>query len=259
VISRSEAKSRAAILDVASASPQGAAKLVPCPRSELSGADLVVLTAGATPETVPDRSELHAVNRAITQEILTETRLAPTTMLIVMATPVDDIAPLARRISGLPSPQVIGFGGDLDCNRLAAVLRAHGISAEGVHVVGEHGRKGIPVYPGEQAYETVADQTRSYLSTIIKLSGPPRNLATSVLLDKLITSIASDASRQHHVCGFHQELGVFLTWPFTVGRQGLLAPGSVRLGPKAQAAFDVLLEERRRKRAQLEVDQPLGP
>lgn len=258
VISRSKGKSRAAIMDVASASPHGAVRLVPCPRSEMSNADLVVLTAGSTPETVPDRSELWKVNRAITEELLTEAQLTPSTTLIVLATPVDDTAAFAQRTTGLPCSRVIGFGGDLDRNRLASILLSRGMPEEPIHAVGEHGKKAIPVYPGEDEYEEVAGQARDYLSTIIGLAGPPRNLATSVLLDRLITSIASDARRTHHVCGFHREFGVFLTWPFAVGRQGLVAPNPVQLGPLAQAAFDLLLQERVRKRVLLEQGESAG-
>jgi malate/lactate dehydrogenase len=245
VMSRSEDKSRAAIMDVASVRPRDAAKLVPSPYTQMSQADVVVLTAGATPEAVPDRNELYRLNCTIVEGILTQSELAPSTTLILLATPVDDVAAFAQRRTGLPANLVIGFGGDLDRNRLASVLLSRGKPAEGIHIVGEHGRKTIPVYPGEEEYVQVAAQVRRYLATIIELAGPPRNLATSVLLDELIRSIATDARRTHHVCGYHGELGAFLTWPFTVGRKGLIAPQAVRLEKHAQADLDKLLEERR--------------
>lgn len=247
VMSRSEHKSRAAIMDVASARPRGAAKLVPATYTEMSQADVVVLTAGATPEAVPERTELLVLNCTIAHEILLQSELAPSTIVIVLATPVDDIAAFAQRQTGLPASRVMGFGGDLDRNRLASVLLSRGKPAEGIHIVGEHGRKTIPVYPGEGEYDQVATQVRRYLGTIIDLAGPPRNLATSVLLDELVTSIATDARRTHHVCGYHAGLGVFLTWPFTVGREGLIAPQAVHLEKHAQADLDKLLGEKRHR------------
>jgi malate/lactate dehydrogenase len=210
-------------------------------------AGVVVVTAGATPEAVPDRNELYRVNCTIVEGILAQSELAPSTTLILLATPVDDIASFARRKTGLPANRVIGFGGDLDRNRLASVLLSRGEPAAGIHIVGEHGRNTIPVYPGEEEYDQVATRVRRYLTTIIALAGPPRNLATSVLLDRLVTSIATDARRTHHVCGYHGELGVFLTWPFIVGWEGLIAPQIVGLETNAQADLDNLLEERRRK------------
>jgi malate/lactate dehydrogenase len=245
VMSRSEKKSRAAIMDVASARPHGAAKLVPSPYTQMSEADVVVLTAGATPEAVPDRTELYRLNCTIAQEILNQSELSPSTILVLLATPVDDVTAFAQRKTGLPANQVLGFGGDLDRNRLASVLLSRGQPAEGIHIVGEHGRNAIPVYPGEADYDEVAAQVRRYLATIIELAAPPRNLATSVLLDELVTSIATDARRIHHVCGYHGELRVFLTWPFTVGRKGLIVPQTVHLEKRAQADLDKLLEERR--------------
>jgi len=234
-------------MDVASATPAGAAKLQPSAYSQMSAADVVILTAGASPEPIPDREEMHRRNRAITGDILAKSKWTSTTMLIVLATPVDDIAPFAQRATGLPLPQVIGFAGDVDRNRLAAILFSRGLPADYIHVVGEHGRKVIPEYPEEKDYDRVALQARNYLSTIIELAGPPRNLATSVLLDELVQSIATDSQRTHHVCGLHPGLGVFLTWPFKVGRHGLRGPEAVHPGRQAQRDTDKLVEERRRK------------
>lgn len=252
VMSRRWSKSRAAVMDVASARPHGALKLIPSPYAHMSWADIVVLTAGATPEAVPDRQELHAVNRTIIGDILDQSEWPSSTKLIVLATPVDDITAFAQRETGLPHARVMGFGGDLDRNRLASVLLALGQQAESIHIVGEHGRKAIPVYPGEEEYEQVASQVRRYLATIIELAGPPRNLATSVLLGALVTTIATDAQKVHHVCGYHPKFGVHLTWPFKVGRAGLIAPDVLHPGKRAQADLEALVEERRGMEALLE-------
>lgn len=252
VMSRRWSKSRAAVMDVASARPHGALKLVPSPYAHMFRADVVVITAGATPEAVPDRQELLAVNRTIVGDILDQSEWAPSTKLIVLATPVDDITAFAQRRTGLPHARVMGFGGDLDRNRLASVLLALGQQAENIHVVGEHGRKAIPVYPGEDQYDQVASQVRRYLATIIELAGPPRNLATSVLLGALVSTIATDAHKMHHVCGYHPKFGVHLTWPFNVGRTGLIGPDVLYPGTCAQADLNALVEERRRKESLLE-------
>ncbi len=53
--------------------------------------------------------------------------LAPQATLIVLATPVDDITALAQWKTGLPPTRVMGFGGDLDRNRLASILLAQGM------------------------------------------------------------------------------------------------------------------------------------
>lgn len=246
VMSRSQKKAKAAVMDVASACPHRARKLVPSPYSQMSQANVVILTAGATPEAVPDRGELYRLNCRIVEEILGHSNLAPPATLIVLATPVDDITAFAQWKTGLPPARVMGFGGDLDRNRLASVLLSQGMPAEGIHIVGEHGRKSIPVYPGEKDYDQVARGVRRYLSAIIELAGPPRNLATSVLLDELVTSITTDAGRTHHVCGYHPQLAVHLTWPFRIGRKGLMAPTAVHVGKQARGDLDRLLEERRR-------------
>jgi len=247
VMSRSETKSRAAILDVASACPAGAQKLVPAAYAQMGESDVVVLTSGATPDVVPDPQQLHATNLAITEDILSQSRLGPSTILILLSTPVDDITVFVQKRTGLPVSHVLGFGGDVDRNRLASILLRRGMPIEGVNLVGEHGKRAIPVYPGEEDYAEIAAQVRSYLATIIALAGPPKNLATAVLLGQLVESIATDSQRTHNVCGYHPELGVYLTWPFVIGREGVVRPEAVHLGARAQVDLEQLVAERRNK------------
>lgn len=124
---------------------------------------------------------------------------------------MDDITVFAQHRTGLPVSRVLGFGGDVDRNRLASILLRRGKPAGDINLVGEHGKKAIPVYPGEEDYAEIASQVRSYLATIIELTGPPKNLATTVLLGQLVDSIATDAQRVHNVCGYHPEFGLYLT------------------------------------------------
>ena len=217
------------------------------PARRYEASSFVLLTVVCPRRCHYHRRSFPRLNRAITGEILAKAKCAPTTILIVLATPVDDIAPFAQRATGLPPSQVIRFGGDLDRNRLASILLSRGLPADHISVVGEHGRKVIPVYAEEEDYDQVASRAHNYLSTVIELAGLPRNLATSVLLDELVQSIAADSQRTHHVCGYHPEFGMFLTWPFKVGRQELSGPETVHLGRQAQGDLDKLIEERRRK------------
>jgi L-lactate dehydrogenase len=247
VMSRSEGKSRAAIMDVASACPSGAQKLTAVPYPRMSECDIVVLTSGATPEAVLDPHKLRSVNLSITEGILAQSEFGLSTTIIALATPVDDVTVFVQKITGLPVDRVMGFGGDLDRNRLASILLRRGKLMDDVNLVGEHGKGAIPVYLGEEDYQEVSSELRSYLATMITLSGPPKNLATAVLLGKLIASIATDARRSHNVCGYHEEFDTYLTWPFVIGRDGVVRPDIVQLGPNARVNLAQLVSERRRK------------
>ncbi|GAG17724.1 unnamed protein product, partial [marine sediment metagenome] len=105
----------------------------------------------------------------------------------------------------------------------------------------------IPVYAGEKNYPKVAKLVRGYLSTIIKLVVSPRNLASGILLARLVDTIVSSRPRVHYVCGFHQHLNVYLTWPYQVGRSGVEQPISVDLGSNAANDLDSLIAIRKSK------------
>lgn len=87
--------------------------------------------------------------------ILDTAPVKSTAILVCLATPVDDITAHIQRRYGLPHPQVLEFGGDLDRNRLAYLLSQRQIPTGGIGVVGEHGKNTIPVYSGERNYEEV--------------------------------------------------------------------------------------------------------
>ena len=91
----------------------------------------------------------------------------------------------------------------------------------------------------------------NFLGDITAQGGRPRNLATGLLLAKLAESIVMDLNRVHHVCGYHPDYSLYLTWPFRIGRKGILGPEPVNLLPRARADLLALVEKKRKKREQL--------
>jgi L-lactate dehydrogenase len=237
--------SKAAIMDVASAKPKAALKLSVAPFQRISESDILLLTSGVQMKEGETGRDVLSGNIEVMNAILDSAPLKSTAILIGLATPVDEITAHIQKRYGLPYPQVFGFGGDLDRNRLAYVLGQRQIPAEGIGVVGEHGKNTIPVYPGEKDYEEVAKKVGNFLGEITAQGGRPRNLATGPLLAALAESIVCDSHRVHYVCGYHPGYKLYLTWPFRIGRKGVIGPEPVTLFPRAGERLKALIDRKK--------------
>jgi L-lactate dehydrogenase len=115
-----------------------------------SGADIVVITAGAKQKAGQARLELAGVNAGICRELIPRLlAAAPDAIILMVSNPVDVLTYAALKISGLPRPRVMGSGTVLDSSRFrhliaqrcrAAVSNVHG------YIVGEHGDSEIPLW-----------------------------------------------------------------------------------------------------------------
>jgi L-lactate dehydrogenase len=237
--------SKSAIMDVASAKPEAALKLKIAPFSRLSEPDILLMTSGGQMDVAQSGKDVLAGNIEVMNAILDKGPPKKSAVVIGLATPVDDVTAHMQKRHGLLHPQVLGFGGDLDRNRLAYVLSLKQIPNQGIAVVGEHGRNAIPVYAGEKEFDAVADRVRFFLRDITAQGGRPRNLATGLMMANLVESIVTDAGRIHFVCGFHPDYQVYMTWPYRIGRKGVLGPEPLTLFPRAQEALKTLIAKRR--------------
>jgi len=94
--------------------------------------DVVVIAAGVPRKPGMSREDLLATNRAIVEEVVRESvARSPNAFLLVVTNPLDTMAYLAKRISGLPRNRVIGQAGVLDSTRFRAfVAQALDVSVE---------------------------------------------------------------------------------------------------------------------------------
>lgn len=246
VSSRKPETATAAILDVASAFPKAAAKMRFETPEMISDSDIIVITAGVT-QKGKTAGETHGPNLKIAEDVVRATSLKQSAVLICVATPVDDLTVEVQRIAGLPTKQVIGFGGDLDSNRLQYILQARGIPNESAVAIGEHGPNAVPVYQGEASYDEVTNELHQFWLKIAKHVDIVRNLATAELIARLVDSIATDAKRTHNVCAYQADYGVHLTWPFVIGRGGAEQASKVELSQNSARALDALADARKQR------------
>lgn len=130
--------------------------------ADCAGADIVVVTAGAAQK--PDESRLELVHRnaAIYKQIIPEiTRYTQDAILVIVTNPVDVMAHVAYKLSGLPAKQVIGSGTVLDTARFKFLLSQHcQVDVKNVHayILGEHGDTEVPIWSLANVAGTKFDQ-----------------------------------------------------------------------------------------------------
>jgi L-lactate dehydrogenase len=117
---------------------------------DCAGAAITVISAGAAQKPGETRLDLVRKNGAIFRQIVPAVaRSNPTGIIVVATNPVDVLAYLTYRISGLPAAKVIGSGTILDTARFRALLAEHyGVDPRSVHayVAGEHGDTEVPIW-----------------------------------------------------------------------------------------------------------------
>lgn len=168
-----------------------------------------------------------------------------TSIVVIVASPVDDLTAIGAKLFQLPTRQIIGFGGDLDVHRLDYVLARRALPTRSIAVIGEHGARAIPVYRGEVEYGSVASELREFLAHIWRVAGKPRNLATGVLLCRLLNSLGAQRLSRHHVTTYCPEYEQHLTWPSVVSAEGVVDRLPLQLGPAAQRQLGDLLALKR--------------
>ena len=111
--------------------------------SDCKDAEIVVITAGAAQKPGQTRLELSEINAKIMKQITKDIMASGFNGIIIVATnPVDLMAYVVAKVSGLPKNRVIGSGTVLDTARLRYLIGDYlKISSKNVHayIMGEHG------------------------------------------------------------------------------------------------------------------------
>jgi L-lactate dehydrogenase len=112
-------------------------------------ANIIVITAGARQSPGETRDELLNRNRIIFESICSQLLPVPdSTIIVIVANPVDVLTGLFQRLSGLPTNRVIGSGTFLDSMRFRRAISEYThVSPSNIHalVIGEHGDAQVPV------------------------------------------------------------------------------------------------------------------
>ena len=139
-------------LDMAEAAPIGRfdAKIIGTnDYAEISGSDIVVITAGLPRKPGMDRLDLLHKNAKIIEEVSKNiAKYAPDTVVIMVTNPVDVMTYHSWKVTGFPENRVMGQAGVLDSARFAAFIAMElDVSVEDISamVLGGHGDEMVPL------------------------------------------------------------------------------------------------------------------
>jgi malate dehydrogenase len=113
------------------------------------GSDIIIITAGIARKPGMSREDLLKTNADIVGKAATETlKYSPDAIYIVLTNPLDTMAYLTMKMTGLPRERVIGQAGILDSARMRAFVALEtGVSVENIncYVLGGHGDEMVPL------------------------------------------------------------------------------------------------------------------
>ena len=225
--------------------------------------NIVVLTAGAAQKPGQSRLELVKINANITKAVCESLKANNFDGILVVANnPVDIMAYVAWKVSGLPKNHVIGSGTVLDTARLRHGLSEFlGVADSNVHayIMGEHGDSSfVPwthTYIGCKSLLEYLDENNIPLSTLQDIHIEARDKAYKIIelkratyygigfaLRRIVTAILNNekcilpvSSYQN---GEYGQEGYFIGTPSVVGSNGIEKIVRLPLNENDQNRFD---------------------
>lgn len=211
--------------------------------SKTAGSDVAVITSGIPRKPGMTREELIGINAGIVKTV-SENLIAqsPNVIIIVVSNPMDTMAYLAHKATGLPKNRIIGMGGALDSARfkfrLAEALECPQSDVEGM-VIGGHSdtgmvpliekavRNSVPVseFLSEEKQAEVVEATKVGGATLTKLLGTSAWYAPGAAVSELVRAIALDSKKMYPCSALLEgEYGlndISLGVPCIIGKNGI--------------------------------------
>ena len=225
-----------------------------------AGSDIVILTAGLPRKPGMSRDDLLSANAEIVGKAAVETlKHSPDAIYIILTNPLDTMAYLTMKLTGLPRSRVVGQAGVLDSARMRAfVAREVGISVENVncYVLGGHGDEMVPLtrhsnvagiplneYLPDDKLEAIVSRTRKGGGEIVNLlKTGSAYYAPSAAVAQMTEAILKDRNLVLPCSAYMQgEYGlkdIFFGVPVVLNRSGMARIIEYKLSPDEQALFD---------------------
>ncbi|MFI8379366.1 malate dehydrogenase [Leeuwenhoekiella sp. NPDC079379] len=181
--------------------------------SKTANSDVAVITSGIPRKPGMTREELIGINAGIVKDVATNLiKHSPNVIIIVVSNPMDTMAYLVHKATGLPKNQIIGMGGALDSARfkyrLAEALECPISDVDGM-VIGGHSDTGmIPLtrlatrnsvlaseFLTEDRLNQVLEDTKVGGATLTKLLGTSAWYAPGAAVSGMVQAIACDQKK----------------------------------------------------------------
>ncbi len=264
-------RAQAETLDISHALPYTAySRIYAGDYADLSGADILIITAGTHQTPGESRLNLLERNQQIFRDIIRNIiNYAADSIILVATNPVDLLTAYTIGESGLPAGRIIGSGTILDTARFRIILSQHlKLAPQSIHayVLGEHGDSEVLIWSaalaGNMPLESYAAEMGISLNAEIKnhIDSEVRNAAYKIIAGKGATyyGIASGLCRICKAIAFNENAiltvsghieeiegvkNICLSMPSIINRDGL----KKILYPELSASEHVLLQQSAKK------------
>ena len=208
-----------------------------------TGSDIIVITAGLPRKPGMSRDDLLTSNASIVSEVVKETiHRSSDAIYIVLTNPLDAMAYLTLKLSGLPANKVVGQAGILDSARMRSFVAAElGVSVENVdcYVLGGHGDEMVPLtgisnVAGQSLREVISperlaaivDRTRKGGGEIVSLlKTGSAYYAPAIAVTQMVEAILKDkhliVPASAYMNGEYGLNDIFFGVPVQLGRSGI--------------------------------------
>lgn len=211
--------------------------------SKTADSDVAVITSGIPRKPGMTREELISTNAGIVKQVAENIiKNSPNVTIIVVSNPMDTMAYLAHKSTGLSKNKIIGMGGALDSARfkyrLAEALDCPASDVDGM-VIGGHSdtgmipltrlatRNSVPVskFISNDKLENVKEETKVGGATLTKLLGTSAWYAPGAAVSAMVQAIAQDSKKMFPCsCLLDGEYGlkdISIGVPAIIGKNGI--------------------------------------
>ncbi len=242
---------------------------------DTAGSSVVVITSGSPRKTGMSRDDLVAVNSAVMKSVVPQVlEHSADCVIIVVTNPLDAMAYLTLKISGLHKSRVMGMSGVLDTGRFRSIVAAEmGVSVENVSacILGAHGDTMViiprltkigPVpltdlLPQKRVDELIDRSVNSGAEIVGLLKTGSAFYAPGMAAAQMAEAIVKDAKRVLPVCAYLDgEFGlsdIYMGVPAKIGAAGVEEVLEFDLMPDEQKALSKSAESVRNLIAMLDL------
>ena len=210
--------------------------------TDMSGADVLIVTAGIPRKPGQSRDDLVATNLPIIRDVANNVKKhCPDAFVIVISNPLDAMVYELKRVAGLPRERVIGMAGVLDSGRFQLFLaREAGVSVKDIRttVLGGHGDDMVPVLSyctidgvpvrqliAKAKLDAIVDRTRKGGGEIVGLMGTSAYYAPASSAVAMAESYLLDQKRllpaAAYLDGEYGYKDLFMGVPVVIGGKGI--------------------------------------
>lgn len=226
---------------------------------DISGSDIVVITAGLPRKPGMSREDLISKNAAIVKDVSLKIRsYAPDSIVIVVTNPLDAMTYLAYKTTGFPKSRVMGMAGVLDGARFTALiadeLKVHR-SLIKTCVMGSHGDTMVPIismtfvkgkplssFMSQEKINSIVKRTCDRGAEIVSLLGTgSAYYSPSAAVLRMIRAIIDDlgevVTASAYLEGEYGLKDIFMGVPCRLDSRGVLGVVEMDISEDEKAAF----------------------